>query len=252
MKRKLLQLRLEGADVTPETVDVEDLSALLVDYKKALEAAAKSLGTDVGDAILSLVSIRNGSEKLTLSISRSLQSAARELTQAIRTNDWNKCGNSARRCVQKMVSRLKPHAWSLTLPPVGRGKSAVLRADTPLTPPKRLTAKGETVLYGTVDDAGHEQRPRLKLVLDDKRSVVIAADREQAKQLGRRLFEVVAVRGIATWDLESGDITRFRMKGVEDFRETPLAEAFAALAEAAGSRWEGIDAREYVRELRGY
>lgn len=33
--------------------------------------------------------------------------------------------------------------------------------------------------------------------------------------------------------------------------ELSITEAFAELAEAADGRWDGVDATEYVRELRG-
>jgi len=140
----------------------------------------------------------------------------------------------------------------LELPAVGRGPRPVLRGDTPLTLPESFQASGETVLFGTIDSAGREKHPHLRLILADGSSVEVTGPREEIKLLGNRLFESVALRGIATWTLDTGQVTHFRLSGVEDYQQVNLVDAFARLAEAAGSQWDGVDASRYVREMRGY
>ena len=64
-------------------------------------------------------------------------------------------------------------------------------------------------------------------------------------------YEVVVVEGQATWDSETWQILDFKVTGIADFTAADPYQAMQDLAAAAQGHWEGVDALEYVRELRG-
>ena len=254
MAKTHVELRLIGPDVSPETIDVEELLSLIAKYKAAVLETAKTmnqiLSSDEGR--MSLVRVAKGSDRLRFAVDRALTRPMREVSVAVRSNDWSRCGPDACKSISDVSRLLRPRNWELELPCGGRGAKPVLRGDTPITAPPTYTSSGETVLYGTVDDAGREKNPRLRLILADGSPVDVIGPRDEVKRLGTRLFEEVALRGVATWNLETGRVTHFRLTGIEEFRETSLLEAFDNLASVAGTNWDQVDARKFVRDVRGY
>ena len=253
MANSKLELRLLGDGVSPDTVDVADLATLLTGYKDAVLAAAKHTKSSSPEAsTIALVGVVKGSDRLKLSVSQELVPSARAVSAAVRTDNWTTCGAESCRSVTNLVRLLRTRSWELELPSSSRGRRPVLRGNTTTTAPVTYSASGETVLYGTVDNVGREKNPRLRLILADETAVEVSGSRDEIKALGARLFEPVALRGTATWDLESGKVTGFRLANVEDYEETNLVDAFSELAEAAGTRWDDVDAAEFVHSARGY
>lgn len=249
-----VELRLLGPDVSPETVDVDELLSLISKYKAAVLETAKTMNQVLSsdESRMALVRVAKGSDRLRLAVDRTLTRPVREVSIAVRSNDWSRCGPDACKSISDVSRLLRPRNWELELPPGGRGAKPVLRGDTAITAPQTYMASGETVLYGTVDDAGREKNPRLRLILADGSPVDVTGPRNEVKQLGTRLFEEVALRGVATWNLDTGRVTHFRLTGIEEFKETSLLEAFDNLASVAGSNWDHVDAQKFVRDLRGY
>lgn len=254
MAKSRLELRLLGDGVSPETVDVSDLASLLTGYKEAVLAAAAHAdsGFSPDGTMMALTGVLKGSDRLRLSVSRNIVASAKALSAAVKTDNWSTCGSSACRSVASLSRTLRSRGWELELPSSGRGRRPVLRGDTKITAPETYSASGETVLHGTVDNAGREKNPRLRLILPDESAVDVTGPRDEIKKLGGLLFESVALRGTATWDLESGKVTAFRLAGVENYRATSLVDAFSELATAAGSQWDDVDAAAFVRSSRGY
>lgn len=249
-----IELRLLGPEVSPETVDVEELLALITKYKAAVLETAKTMNQALNsdESRMALVRVAKGSDRLRLAIDRTLTRPVREVSIAVRSDDWSRCGPNACKSISEVSRLLRPRHWELELPSGGRGAKPILRGDTVITAPPTYVASGETVLYGTVDDVGREKHPRLRLILADGTSVDVIGPRDEVKQLGTRLFEEVALRGVATWNLDTGRVMHFRLTGIEEFRETSLLEAFANLASVAGSNWDQVDAKKFVRDLRGH
>lgn len=249
-----VELRLLGPDVSPETVDVDELLGLISKYKAAVLETAKTMNQALtsDESRMALVRVAKGSDRLRLAVDRTLARPVREVSMAVRSNDWSRCGPDACKSISDVSRQLRPRHWELELPSGGRGAKPVLRGDTAITAPPTYVASGETVLYGTVDDAGREKHPRLRLILADGTPVDVTGPRDEIKRLGARLFDEVALRGVATWNLDTGRVTHFSLTGIEEFRETSLLEAFENLASVAGSNWDQVDAKKFVRDLRGH
>jgi hypothetical protein len=249
-----VELRLLGPDVSPETVDVEELFALITKYKTAVLETAKTMQQPLNsdEERMALVRVAKGSDRLRLAVDKTLARPVREVSIAVRSNDWSRCGPDACKSISDVSRLLRHRNWELELPSGGRGAKPVLRGDTAIIAPPTYVANGETVLYGTVDDAGREKSPRLRLILADGTPVDVTGPRDDIKRLGTCLFDEVALRGVATWNLDTGRVTHFRLTGIEEFRETSLIEAFENLASVAGSNWDQVDAKKFVRDLRGH
>src|SRR5690606_38320829 len=73
-----------------------------------------------------------------------------------------------------------------------------------------------------------------------------------ARQLGRRLYTEIGVKGEASWDLRDMSVVFFRIDELLDYQATPLPEALDNLYEIAGQHFEAIDALDtFIADLRG-
>lgn len=86
------------------------------------------------------------------------------------------------------------------------------------------------------------KNPRSLVVsLGDK---VLSSDRESL------LGQQVIVSGVATYDLDTMTIIRFQAESITPYSPASPREMFQALATSSGDRWDGVDANEFVKELR--
>ncbi|HHY38834.1 MAG TPA: hypothetical protein GX507_07925 [Clostridia bacterium] len=123
-------------------------------------------------------------------------------------------------------------------------ESTVISFKTPM-------ASGETVIYGRVIRVGGVE-PKIRLILDDGSQVTCTATEDQAKQVARRLYETVGLKGFAEWDTDNWSLKAFSVGEILDYVETPITLAFKELAEAAGPEaWSDVvDIVEAIRCLR--
>ena len=251
MAREKFELELDGPGVTPETVDVVDLYALLADYRRAILATACSLDVELteNEAVISLVAVGKGSVKQTVSVPKRAGQCVRQVSRAVSTGDWTKCSPDAQDAMASASSLLARKNYALSLPPFYRQRPVVMTGGMVTKSPPPLLLNGPTTLYGEVREAGGKE-PHVELVLPNGQSVRVEGTRETVKKLGTVLFEPIALQGDATWDATTGRILRFRVDSWSPFDAESVHEGFAELAAIAGNRWEDADAVKYVRQLR--
>ncbi len=72
-----------------------------------------------------------------------------------------------------------------------------------------------------------------------------------ALQLAERLYQQVAVQGIATWNSESFELEEFQVTALLSYVKVELPQAFQQLQEHAHGLYDEIgDVEEYVHTLR--
>ena len=250
MAREQFELKLDGKGVSPETVDVDDLFVILSAYRTAIVAMSKSLNAELDDAvILSLVGVRSGSDRLSVSIPSAAKPSATQISRAVQTGDWSRCSPDVRANLTAITKQLAANGRTFALP-LYRRRPALLTGTTPIpqgSPP--LTLTGPTTLYGEVREAGGKE-PHAELVLPNNQTVRVEGERDTIKKLGAALFEPISLNGEATWDAVTGRITKFRVDSWSRFNSESLQEGLVELAAVAGNRWEGTEAVKYVRQLR--
>jgi hypothetical protein len=100
--------------------------------------------------------------------------------------------------------------------------------------------EGETTLFGEVERVGGAE-PKVALRLPDGSSVYCEVTKEQARELGKRLYQPVCVVGTATWRLPTYIIEAFRLHKVTDYEDTPPSVAISELARVLAPHWADVD-----------
>jgi hypothetical protein len=237
--------------VTPETVRLKDLYEALSFVESSLAATARELGAGEDDDLtVSLTGVSEGSNTLSLSTSPIMFQAAGVVTSSLASNDYAKVPPAARVGLRKLWQKANKQSWEFRFLPDGNGITAasVSKRREILKPG---AVSGLTTIYGKCIDAGGARKltVRIQLATGDFFTATVA-NLELARGLGARLHEWVGLEGEAKWNLETWSLEDFKVTRITEYRETDVVTAFELLATAAGDAWDGVDAEEYVGDLR--
>lgn len=252
---------IEGENVSPQTVGLRNLLEILANFEAAVAVTAKSHAlAGEAEAELHLVSVGDGSDRLTFAATERAYRAASTITRAIATDDFESVPLVAHESLRRLSKCSRSTGWTFRLSTRRNGHAAGTRTlpeviEAAITPDKELMlpteVTGATTLLARVDRVGGESSPTASVYLErGEKLTVELRDKVMAQSLGDRLFQVVSLDGIATWNYETWSIKRFVVQRIGEFEDTSAKEAFRALSEAAGNRWESVDPMEFVAELR--
>ena len=105
--------------------------------------------------------------------------------------------------------------------------------------------EGSTTLYGMLTGINGVNPPSAHLTLLNGTKLVCNVTEKNnlyvARQLGKRLYSEIGVKGLARWDLRDMSLTFFRIDEMLDYEAKPVAEALDNLYSLAGQHFEAID-----------
>ena len=259
MPANTFQLKIEGPDVTPESVDIVDLVKVLTALRSAVELIAKSDQGRGGDVALSLTGIGEGSDLLTLSGSPIALRSTSRLTVAIANNRFDSLPPAVHQHLRTIWKTTFDNGWTRCqfLANGSQITSTEISEDRELFPDKALF-RGRTTVYGECVRVGGDVRKSatLKLLSGGTKTIRLKS-KELAKELGSRLYQTVGLNGEAFWSVENRQLEDFRADELTPFRdrdddakERTIRQSFEALAAAAGNRWDNVDPDKFVAALR--
>jgi hypothetical protein len=250
-----LKIRLEnaaGEKLTPEGVELGDLLAVLEGLRAAILLNAGIDDLTNPPLGVSLVALEVNSVVPVLRPATGLEDSTDQVLDAIERRDPARLRRSAAAAAHRAFDHARSKRWVVHVG--GRGREVVVDELHPFPAPEAEpplpTVTGSTTLYGRCATAGGTRSPKVKLQLLEGGTVEAKATREQAKQLGERLYDVVGVRGIATWDTRTWTIERFEVQEVLDYEPVPVRQAFLELREAIGDVYDTDASIEALRALR--
>jgi hypothetical protein len=255
VKEKEFELRIIGEDVSPETVDVSDLLAILTGLRGALAETAAA-GDETG---LFLIDIKEGSDKLVFSAERATLDAARTITYALNSNNFENVPKSARRHLKQIWKTVFENGWDgCEFNGNGSGLGTAWITSSNELFPETKTIRGKTTLFGECQRVGgvHKKTAVIKLLSGESKSVQLKS-RELALQLGMRLYQMVGLDGEGIWNSETLDLQEFRADSLSPYRDRndsgkqlKITDSLQALSDASGNRWDNVNPEKYVEELR--
>lgn len=252
-RRRQFDVELDGPNVSPETVDVRELCAIISQLETALrEAVSIDDRVSQSEPLLSLVNVSRGSDRLTFVPSPAGFAALIVVVAAVASADFSEVPRKVHEACAALSKKVVANNWTLTItgPKIGTKQPIVISKARPVPElPAADLAEGTTTVYGTLMRVGGEP-PRAILKPAQGDQITIKVTQDQAKELGRRLYEEVGLHGDAAWNGDSRQLESFTVRRVLAYEKTDILAAFQELAEAAEGRWDGIDAAKFVKNLR--
>lgn len=244
MARKLTSFKIGDQSIGPGDVHIRDLRDALEQFEKALIAEAKQHNPDLktDDLVVALVEISKGSDLLTLEVPKELGESTKSIEKSVRTGDYSRLSRGAHEALYKLDQKIVPkyRAWGVAAGKWPQKNPPMVSAEKRVPEPiQAATLKSHTTLFGRVIRIGG-MTPKIGLEVDG-RMIPVEISIDLAKRVGPRIYEVVGLEGVATWNAGDLQIVDFKATNLLDYDEGDLARGFKDLARIAGPTLEKID-----------
>ncbi|MFZ2955915.1 MAG: hypothetical protein WA705_03335 [Candidatus Ozemobacteraceae bacterium] len=255
MANGTIEISFSGKDFGPESVHSRDLGKIIATVEEMILSAVKQkVGINLPDNFsVSLVGMRKGSIKLTFASATTALAIAAfcMVAETVNGGSLATASRSTANGLQEISSFARKYNCKAEfIRP--RCKKRVIATITPKTVLEGVNPiVGPTNIYGRVVRVGGK-RPTVTIETTDGKTLTCDSNKEIARQLGKKLYSVVGLRGMAKWHPYDMDLIDFTIEGIEDYEECDIVDAFAELAKIASPHFDAIeDPDAYVRELRG-
>jgi hypothetical protein len=245
------RVELSGNGLTPESVDVRVLCGILMKLESAVRSAAgQSREVAESERLLSLTGVDAGSEKLSFTASAKAAQGLKKIGRAVKRGDFSKLPPDCHSDLHHVSKELAQRSWTFKLKGTSLPEAVISEANPipePEAPPRR---SGPRTLYGRLTRVGGDGHLRGILQLDNGENVSIAMSEDEARKLAPRIYEEIGIEGEADWDVDTRKVHRITLTRVLAYEKTDILTAFRELKEAAEGRWDGVNAKEFVKAQR--
>ena len=251
----------DGDDISPSTLSAHDLAAIISSVETAVVATItpdyepEDQGEDVK---LGLVGIHDGSVELTFAApllwQKIIEDSFKRVVQFVHDPAGHHLPERAVSALEDLQRRTKRLGSEATFRWKGKQEdtAATLTATTDLTAsvPHTRRLSGDTTLYAKVERVGGK-KPKVALQPLKGETLYCSVNEDVAKELAKRLYTEVAVRGVATWD-DDGNVVDFKVTGLLKWKPTSNYKAIIGLRNRFGDEYNNIeDPTAYIADLRG-
>lgn len=240
---------IEGRNVTPQSVRVEDLIEVIRKLKSAIYAASVDSGEDRSTLKLSLVGVDGGSDILSFVGSPSTKYGMNRITASIIRGDISDLPERSQRDIKDLWQKAKNRDWKFVLV---NGTTATIDPEREFQKP--LYRQGKSSLLAKIERAGGTASPSVIVYLPNgKRKRLKIRSTDIAQQIGGLLYKTVELIGDAKWSALSGELVSFFVTDVGTYvrqNSNPLA-AIENIKQINPEAWAGIDPDEYLNQVRG-
>ncbi len=217
-----------------------------------VERAADDVGTD-GPPDVSIAEVAEQSLWIKQRLSQRARTATLVILTALNTGDYSGLPSLAHKRLVDLSKLLIGQGRVAIFSGVG-GLTAEISASRPVPELKPRLVRHRTTLYGHVVYVGgiKGQKATLVLVNTGKPKDIDVDSVDLVKELAKRLYDVVGVRGTAWTDMRTGDAESFVAESLTPYRGKS-ADSLAALDRLAVDYpdvWRDVDIPAYVSSLR--
>ena len=239
-------VKIDGKNVSPETVSLDDLVFTLTKFRDAIVAAAVDSGQSQNDVFLSLPKITAKCCLLTFHENESAKAGTDKVARAIRQRDFSIIPQKSRTALKQLWARAGTRKWTYAL----QNESPEAVIDPAQGPPSDKYLKGATsIIAYVIRVGGTVPRVLVRLPTGERRTFRVESQ-ELAKKI--TIYQRWVLVGQARWLISSHKLADFKVTGIGGFdaKTADPAAAMQSLSKVMGHRWEGIDADAYIQKER--
>ena len=224
-------LRLIKEGLAPNNMRAEDFASVIVSYVDMLRSITRNMGLLSEDEQLecAIIGIKSGSVKVEIEgigESGNIVDVAVDNFQIHVLNndfhDYDRITKEKIRVFSKSLKRMEAKAeigWKEHQMEIDFSKMII--------PP--LDVSDRTYLYGELVTIGGKE-PNIHIDLPEYGKLMkCSASREIIRKLANRIYTVIGVSGIATYDLQTMELTGFVVEDILPYDESKRAECFEQL-----------------------
>jgi len=228
-----LVLRFTGNGILPSNTRNKEVAALLVAAEELVLGNAQMPDESRDEMFVSLVDVEATSLRLTF-VSAYMAIALgswTSISEKIGGSNFDGISLKTKRNLEVILDFVKKRNCVAEFR-VGSGEGRLLATVTPETQlPEVYHIKSATSIIGEVLRTGGAS-PTVQMRLPNGKILACSTSEEIAKQLGKRLYEVVVCHGTAMWTSDNKAIEEFKIKSVGAYAYSPPSLAFQKLRES--------------------
>jgi hypothetical protein len=244
----VFNIKIDGENVSPETVELGDLLDTLRSFRNAIIAAAVGAGQPRKEVFLSLSNIEKKCNLLTVGENSEAQAGRKQIAKAIRLRDLSIVPSVSRRELKHLWAKAASRAWTIAIQS-SEAEAIINPAEGALV---ERYISGRTTIFAKVMRVGGAPPKVLVRLPDGERRTFQVLDKKVAEELGAKLYQFAVLHGTARWFRGTQKLDTFKVTSVGSYNEKKAspADTMAALSRIMGHHWQGVDADAYLREER--
>lgn len=252
-----IELRLTGHGISPGTVRSKDIAQLIDAVEDMIASKIASENSEIrkDQIVVGLSSIEEGSVGLQFASSRNdLTSVAiKDIALSIREKNFYSLPEDSINSLKTILAFSKSRKCNAELYEMNGTKKllAVITPDTTILEYEPI--KGETTIYGVVTRVGgsNEDKPTIQFRTIEGSLIYCTSNKQNAKIAAKQLYQQVGLLGNAEWDAKTFEVKSFDIEEILEYEYTPLSEAFKAVSDDYGNRFDAInDVDAFSKEIR--
>lgn len=249
----ILDLYLSGGGINPASIKASEVADLISAYENALFRVIEKNSPEINTEtiLISLIDVQEGSShyKFVTNYKEIVFAAALAINTAIATNSLSSLPFKTVKSLEEIWKFTKKRNCQAEF--IGESlPKAVIVPEVPIQITEDFYFEGESTIYGKVERVGGAT-PRVRIKLDSGQILFLEINEKIAKELANRLYEGVALKGLAKWRKDDYGIEDFSIESIQNFEEGKLSDSMKELRETVGVYWDKIgNIDEYILNSR--
>lgn len=245
----IMELKFEGNGISPSSIKPHEVADLIFNFEKALLSTIKQNHPEIDteQLLFSFDAIRNESLDLQFvprKVSPEVLSSYQLITRSISTGDYKILNNTTLSHLKAIARFSRKHNCTGYFRENGTTLSTLTPA-TEITLNKTPVIKGQTTIFGRLMDAGGEN-PNIHLKINDDYVLIFSTSEANAKALAAKLYEKVALKGIAKWDPQTLRIEDFKLSDILEYTPGKASKAIKDLKKLTSGFWDRFNTNEDI------
>ena len=249
-----IEIRLVGEGIAPGQIRSRDLAEFMTWTETMVASLVSAENKDIAerDIIVGLSSLEPGSVNMRFQTDMPsyVIPAFEKASDAIKRNVYDGLPERTIESILELAKvtrrvRCNTEFWE------DNGQRHLLATITPdFALPQPSLLSGGTTLYARVIRVGGKD-PKAAVETLQGETLTCTTTRGIATELGKRLYQVVGLEGVAKWDSETSEIREFEIRRITEYEEMSPLDALKHLAQSFGDAYDDItDVDSYVKSLR--
>ncbi len=237
----ILELKFTGNGISPTTVKPHEVAELIISFEKSLLATIKDQHPeiDTDELLFTFDAIHNESLDLRFKPKRVVEIVVASyalISTSFKTGDYSTLNKNA---IDSLKSITK---FSRKYDCVGyfNHNDRTLSTFTPkteITVRKPTILKEQTTIFGKLIDSGGDN-PNVHLRISDEQVLIFSTTHSYAKELATKLYEWVALKGIAKWNADTLRIEDFKLSEILEYSQGKTSKAINDLKSLTSGFWD--------------
>lgn len=249
---EILELKFEGGGVNPGTVKPHEIAELINSFERALLTTIKQNNPEIDcDSLLfTFQEVKNESIGLRFSpviqdtIKAAVLSGFLTVSQSFNDGNFSNLPAPAIVSLKSITKFSKKHKCGGSFKHNNETISS-FTPDTEIVIDKNKWVKQETTIYGKLIDSGGEN-PNVHIKISDEQTLIFKASEAEAKILATKLYEKVAVKGIAKFNPITLEILEFKLTDISAYSPGKTFSAIQKLKTLTSGFWDNFHTNEDI------